>query len=98
MSRATRVRRHEEQLRRYDNALMENFFSTLQIELVYRNSWHTGDEAENAIFGYIDGWYNTQRIQKDLGRLFQDEYETAWHTSQITHSEGSQRPRSEPGK
>ena len=51
----------------YDNALMENFWSTLKIELVYRNSWRTRDEAENAIFAYIDGWYNTRRIQKDLG-------------------------------
>ncbi|WP_280271631.1 DDE-type integrase/transposase/recombinase, partial [Nocardia wallacei] len=25
----------------YDNALMENFFSTLKTELVYRNSWRT---------------------------------------------------------
>ncbi|MFC4016627.1 transposase, partial [Micromonospora sp. GCM10011542] len=51
----------------FDNALMENFWSTLKIELVYRNSWRTRDEAENAIFTYIDGWYNTRRIQKDLG-------------------------------
>ena len=43
---------------------MENFWSTLKIELVYRNSWRTRDEAENAIFAYIDGWYNTRRIQK----------------------------------
>ena len=40
----------------YDNALMENFFSTLKIELVYRRSWRTRDEAENAIFAYIDDW------------------------------------------
>jgi hypothetical protein len=25
---------------------MENFFSTLKIELVYRNSWRTRDDAE----------------------------------------------------
>lgn len=29
----------------YDNALMENFFSTLKIELVYRNAWRTREEA-----------------------------------------------------
>ncbi|MDI6105952.1 IS3 family transposase, partial [Actinoplanes sp. NEAU-A12] len=63
----------------FDNALMENFWSTLKIELVYRTSWRTRDEAENAIFGYIDGWYNTRRIQKELGYLSPDEYETAWH-------------------
>lgn len=38
----------------YDNALMENFWSTLKIELVYRTSWRTRDEAENAIFAYIE--------------------------------------------
>ncbi|MGX7671135.1 IS3 family transposase [Plantactinospora sp. DSM 117369] len=40
----------------FDNALMENFWSTLKIELVYRTSWRTRDEAENTIFAYIDGW------------------------------------------
>ena len=63
----------------YDNALMENFFSTLKIELVYRTSWRTREQAENAIFTYIDGWYNTRRIQKELGYLSPDEYEAAWH-------------------
>jgi putative transposase len=64
----------------YDNALMENFWSTLKIELVYRQAWRTRDEAENALFAYIDGWYNTHRIQKELGYLSPHEYETAWRT------------------
>jgi transposase InsO family protein len=46
---------------------------------VYRRSWRTRDEAENAIFTYIDGWYNTRRTQKELGYLSPDEYETTWH-------------------
>ncbi|WP_406075992.1 IS3 family transposase [Micromonospora sp. NBC_01638] len=71
----------------YDNALMENFWSTLKIELVYRTSWRTRDEAENAIFAYIDGWYNTRRIQKELGDLSPDEYETAWHHQQTNLTE-----------
>ena len=61
----------------YDNALMENFFSTLKTELVYRNSWRSKEEAENALFAYIDTWYNTERIQTRLGWLSPDEYETA---------------------
>ncbi|MGM1061568.1 IS3 family transposase [Saccharothrix sp. Mg75] len=65
-----------------DNALMENFFSTLKIELVYRRSWRTRDEAENELFRCIDGFHNTERIQKDLGRLSPDEYEAAWHAAQ----------------
>ncbi|MEK6439850.1 IS3 family transposase [Pseudonocardia sp. T1-2H] len=61
----------------YDNALMENFFSTLKTELVYRKSWRTRGEAANALFAYVDGWYNTERIQTRLGWLSPDEYESA---------------------
>ncbi|WP_241825480.1 IS3 family transposase [Micromonospora sp. CB01531] len=71
----------------FDNALMENFWSTLKIELVYRTSWRIRDEAENAIFAYIDGWCNTRRIQKELGYLSPDEYETAWNTRQTDLAE-----------
>lgn len=66
----------------YDNALMENFFSTLKTELVYRRSWRTREEAENELFAYIDGWYNTERIQARLGWLSPDEYEATWHAGQ----------------
>jgi len=66
----------------YDNAAMENFFSTLKTELVYRSSWRTRDQAENALFAYIDGWYNTERIQARLGWLSPDEFERAWHHAQ----------------
>lgn len=69
----------------YDSALMENFFSTLKTELVYRTSWRTRDEAENALFAYIDGWYNTERIQARLGWLSPDEYEAAWHARPDDH-------------
>jgi putative transposase len=69
----------------YDNALMENFFSTLKTELVYRKSWRTRDEAENELFAYIDGWYNTQRIQHRLGWRSPDEFEAAWHAGQGDH-------------
>jgi transposase InsO family protein len=73
----------------YDNALMENFFSTLKTELVYRNSWRTRNEAENALFGYIDGWYNTERIQARLGWRSPDDYEAAWHAN---HAELDNHP------
>lgn len=59
----------------YDNALAENFFATLKVELVYRCSWRTRDEAELALFRYIDGWYNPHRIQRGLGWHSPDEYE-----------------------
>ena len=68
---------------------MENFFSTLKVELVYRRSWRTRDEAENALFTYIDGWYNTRRIQRELGYLSPDEYETAWKQTHIDRSDST---------
>lgn len=69
----------------YDNALMENFFSTLKTELVYRRSWRTRNEAENELFAYIDGWYNTERIQARLGWRSPDEFEAAWHARPHDH-------------
>jgi hypothetical protein len=32
------------------------------------------------------GWYNTERIQKDLGWLSPDEHETAWHARQASQA------------
>jgi len=63
----------------YDNALAENFFSTLKIERVYRTTYCTREEAELDIFRYIDGWYNPRRIQRELGWLSPDEYEQAYY-------------------
>jgi hypothetical protein len=63
----------------FDNALAENFFSTLKVELVYRTSFQTRDEAELALFRYVDGWYNPHRIQKALGWRSPDEYEADYH-------------------
>lgn len=67
----------------YDNALMENFWSTLKTELVEGNAWRTRAEAENALFVYIDGWYNPQRIQKRLGWRSPDEYEQAYWAGEL---------------
>ncbi|MBF9128785.1 hypothetical protein I0C86_07275 [Plantactinospora sp. S1510] len=39
------------------------------------------------MFAYIDAWYNTRRIQHELGYLSPDEYETAWHTRQNNPAE-----------
>jgi transposase InsO family protein len=70
----------------YDNALAENFFSTLKVERVYRTSFRTREEAELDLFRYIDGWYNPHRIQRELGWLSPDEYEEAYHTDKTSGS------------
>jgi putative transposase len=63
-----------------DNALAENFFSSLKVERSYRTSYRTREEAELDLFRYIDGWYNPHRIQRELGWLSPDEYEEAYYT------------------
>ncbi|MBF6168594.1 IS3 family transposase [Streptomyces gardneri] len=64
---------------RFSERRSRGFFSTLKTELVYRNFWRTREDAENALFSYIDGWYNTQRIQKKLDWRSPDEYEDSYH-------------------
>jgi putative transposase len=51
----------------YDNATMEAFWSTLKIELVYRQSFATRQQAREAIFEYIEVFYNRQRLHSALG-------------------------------
>jgi putative transposase len=63
----------------FDNALAENFFSTLKVERVYRTTYRTREEADLDLFRYIDGWYNPHRIQRELGWLSPDEYEEAYY-------------------
>lgn len=45
----------------YDNAVVESFFSTLQKELLDRRRWETRHQLSQAIFEYIEGWYNPER-------------------------------------
>ena len=45
----------------YDNAAVESFFATLQTELLDRQRWETRPQLAQAIFEYIEGWYNPER-------------------------------------
>lgn len=50
----------------YDNAMVETFFKTLKSELVWRTSFQTRQDAEQAIAHYIDGFYNPVRRHSAL--------------------------------
>ena len=50
----------------YDNAVMESFWSTLKLELVYRRDFATHSQARAAIFDYIEAFYNRQRRHSAL--------------------------------
>jgi putative transposase len=51
----------------YDNAMCESFFATLECELIDRSTFRTHDEARDAIFDFIEGFYNTHRRHSALG-------------------------------
>jgi len=50
-----------------DNALAESFFATLKPELVARQRWFTGRIARQAVFEWIEIFYNRQRLHSSLG-------------------------------
>ena len=52
-----------------DNAWSESFFSILKKEAVHWRHFKTRQEARQAIFAYIESFYNTRRIQKRLDYL-----------------------------
>ncbi len=51
----------------YDNAMMESFWGTLQLELLDSRTWRTRDELANAIFEWIECWYNPKRSHSKIG-------------------------------
>jgi putative transposase len=50
----------------WDNAVVESFFATLKTELVADADWGTREEARQALFGYLEVWYNRQRRHSTL--------------------------------
>ncbi len=58
-----------------DNALAESFFGTLQLELFDRRRWMTRKELTQAIFEYIEAFYNRRRRHSSLEYLSPIEYE-----------------------
>jgi transposase InsO family protein len=60
----------------YDNAMIESFWSRLQVELLDRHRWRTRIELANAIFDYLEIWHNRRRRHSSLGMLSPIEFET----------------------
>ena len=50
----------------YDNAVVETFFKTIKSELIWRTVFMSRSQAETAIAGYIDGFYNPVRRHSTL--------------------------------
>ena len=50
----------------YDNACIESFHSVLKKEVVNLRKYKDSKAAYNAIFEYIESWYNCKRIHTSL--------------------------------
>ena len=60
----------------FDNAMCESFFATLECELIDRSTFRTHDEAREAIFDFIEGFYNTRRRHSALGQRSPVQFES----------------------
>lgn len=58
-----------------DNTMMESFWSTMQRELLDRRSWASRNELGQAIFEWIEAWYNPARRHTSIGNLSPIEFE-----------------------
>jgi putative transposase len=59
----------------WDNAVAESFFHTLKVELVNQNKFKTREEAKDAIFEYIEVFYNRIRAHSTNDYLSPVEFE-----------------------
>ncbi len=59
----------------YDDAVIESFWSRMQVELLDRKRWRTRFELANMIFEYLEIFHNRQRRHSALGMLTPIEFE-----------------------
>ena len=62
---------------------VESFFANLKKEAVHWVHFRTCEEACSAMFAYIEGYYNTKRIQKRLGYLSPMHWLQQWNRNNL---------------
>jgi transposase InsO family protein len=68
----------------HDNACAESFWARLKVECLHRQIWPSTALAKNAVFHYIEGFYNTRRIHTTLGGASPCEFEAAYHQARAS--------------
>ena len=66
----------------WDNAVAESFFATLKVELTRNRTWSTRNELREALFEYIEVFYNRKRLHSTLGYRTPNEVENESRTNQ----------------
>jgi len=62
----------------YDNAVAENFFSCLKCEALHLAYFVTHDQAADAVFAYIEAFYNTVRPHSKISWFSPAAFENFW--------------------
>ena len=57
------------------NAVSESFFHTLKTELIHHDTYQTRSEAKQAVFEYIEVFYNRERLHSANGYMSPVDYE-----------------------
>ena len=65
----------------WDNAVAESFFATLETEVIMEADWPTREAARQAIFAYIETWYNRERRHSSLGYATPCDFECGSHAT-----------------
>ena len=61
----------------FDNSVAESFFGTLQLELLDEHHWESRQQLAQAIFEWIEAWYNPRRRHSYCQMLSPVDYEAA---------------------
>lgn len=61
----------------HDNACAESFWARLKVELIYRRQFATRADARQAIFEYIEVFYNRRRLHSSNGNVSPEAFERA---------------------
>jgi putative transposase len=66
-----------------DNAWSESFFANMKKEAVHWEDFSTLEDVKQAMFGYIEGFYNTRRQQERLGYLSPLDWLRQWYLDNL---------------
>ncbi len=59
----------------WDNAVLESFFGSLKVEVIYQNYYEARLQARRDIFEYIEAFYNRERLHSAIGYMTPEECE-----------------------
>ncbi len=62
----------------WDNAVAESFFHTIKTQMIYHRHFQNVMEAEQALFNYIEVYYNRRRKHSTNGYKSPAQYEMDW--------------------